>query len=325
MKGKKSHIKGREIVVEMVCGSHLYKLNTPKSDTDYGGVYFPTSQEILTNKILPFIEVSRGPTHEKNTSNDVDSIFYSLPYFMDKLLKGDTGAMDMLHGRSDDWLFARRSWRTLVDNKHRFYSKSMSAFFGYVKKQAAKYGVKGSRIQESKEVLNFLEGVDSSLRIIDVWDDLWEGEHCHKIGKGNDRMWVCCGKKMTALTKASHYIYMMGKFVERYGHRAKQAELNEGVDWKAVSHALRVGYQMKSIFMYGDYIYPLPQSVFIKDVKEGTLHYLNDVAPVLEDLVDEVTVLAKASDLPEKPDYEWAMKYLASEMLGVLERDYASL
>ena len=41
---------------------------------------------------------------------------------------------------------------------------------------------------------------------------------------------------------------------------AKKAAKNEGIDWKAVSHAVRCAYQMKSVYEIGDIRFPLKES-----------------------------------------------------------------
>jgi len=71
-------------------------------------------------------------------------------------------------------------------------------------------------------------------------------------------------------------------------------------DFKALSHALRAGYQLKEIYETGDLKYPLHYRVFLLAVKQGRLDFTTQVQPVLENLVDEIEVLAEQSDLPEK-------------------------
>jgi hypothetical protein len=92
------------------------------------------------------------------------------------------------------------------------------------------------------------------------------------------------------------------KIYDSYGARAQAAKENKGVDWKAMSHALRAGYQARDIYANGDFEYPLVETQFILDVKRGLLDYTTQVAPVLEDLVDEVNELSESSTLQSKVD-----------------------
>ena len=89
------------------------------------------------------------------------------------------------------------------------------------------------------------------------------------------------------------------------------AAINEGIDWKAVSHALRAVYQVKSIFTEGTIIFPLPEAEFLKQVKAGDLQY-TDIAPILEDGAAELRVLRDASDFPEEVDKEYWEEFLVN-------------
>jgi hypothetical protein len=152
-----------------------------------------------------------------------------------------------------------------------------------------------------------------------LWGDLWENEHCFKKLIMDDRIegdanlqhsyWEVCGKKMTLGGKASYYVPMLKKFYENYGQRAHLAANNEGVDWKAVSHALRVGYQTRAIFEEGTFEYPLKETVFLKEVKVGRWNY-TAVAMVLDTLMEELETLSEKSSLPEKPDHGFWDKWL---------------
>jgi hypothetical protein len=96
-----------------------------------------------------------------------------------------------------------------------------------------------------------------------------------------------------------------------YGHRAKLAEQNEGVDWKAMSHALRAGYQARDIYKMGDFSYPLKETEFLKQVKTGHLEF-SQVGNELERLVAEIEMLSENSNLPEHVDTEFWNKWLFS-------------
>ena len=98
---------------------------------------------------------------------------------------------------------------------------------------------------------------------------------------------------------------IISKFYDDYGQRAKQAAENKNIDWKAVSHALRAAIQTKEILVNGAIHYPLKDAPFLLKVKSGQLDYINEVAPVLEALMDEVETLVNASELPEQVDVEY--------------------
>ena len=101
-----------------------------------------------------------------------------------------------------------------------------------------------------------------------------------------------------------------------YGKRARQAAENKGIDWKAISHALRAAYQTKQLLTEGVITFPLREADYLKEVKQGKLHYMNEVAPELEALMIEVEELSKKSRLPEKVD----RKFWDNFIVSVIER-----
>lgn len=321
------------MIMKTPFGSHLYGLNTPTSDTDYKGIFMPETKDILLGNIPKTQKISSGPSHVRNSQGDVDSDAYSLHHFVQLALQGQTVALDMLHGNMETEI--SNTWLFLKENRHRFYTKNMRAFVGYARKQAAKYGIKGSRLDAVREALVFLISKGDT-PLGEFIEDLWVDEHCQKhlvegVWKADDlnakyldwqrSYWEVCGKKMTLGGKASHYVPMLQKFYENYGERAKLAEQNEGVDWKAVSHALRVGYQTREIFLRGTFSYPLLNTPFLMDVKTGKLKYTY-VAGVLDTLMEELEVLSKMSPLPDTPDVKFWETWLAQTTLNHIKGEF---
>ncbi len=93
------------------------------------------------------------------------------------------------------------------------------------------------------------------------------------------------------------------KVYENYGHRARAAMNNEGIDWKAVSHAVRVAGQALELLSTGHITFPRPDAEYLLAVKRGELDY-QEVAAVLEGLVEDVEEEALVSWLPEAPDWD---------------------
>lgn len=303
-----------QTIVEMVFGSHLYGTNSETSDRDYKGVFMPTREQILLQRVPHSINESTKKGTEKNTSDDTDRERYSLHYFLHLACEGETVALDMLHAPELFWLESSGIWQALVAQRAMFYTKSLKAFVGYARRQAAKYGVKGSRLSEAKKIIEFLQAQPPSLRIEDVWDELPTGEHIHKTSNEVGPLYEVCGKKLTARGFCHHYIPMLQAFADRYGDRAKQAEENKGVDWKAVSHAFRAAYQVKHILVDGGYTYPLPETELIKHVKSGKMHFANEVGPKLDSLMEELEALSAASTLPVKVDRAYWDAWLVSTL-----------
>jgi hypothetical protein len=304
------------VIVEMKFGSHLYGTNSPQSDIDVKGIYLPSLREILLGRFPKTIDCSiKTSTGAKNTVGDLDREFYSLHYFIDLASKGETVALDMLHAPESALITSNRSitgkilWETLQANRHLFYTKNLKALVGYARRQAAKYGVKGSRLAAAKSVLFQLQescAADPArapfLTIEEIYHRLPITDHSGPVMKDGVEFYQVCGKYLTLAATAMHYMPMLKKYIAEYGGRAQLAEQNEGIDWKAVSHALRAGYQVRSILKHGDFTYPLPETEYLKSVKSGSLSFKDDVGQTLEALMDEIEELNRQSSLPDEVD-----------------------
>lgn len=308
-----------QTIVEMIFGSHLYGTDTPESDTDYKSVYMPSIHDIILNKIKRNITTSSGAKDSKNSSEDVDIEVFSLHEFFRLLCEGQTVAIDMIHSPvsiKDSWV-----WRQVRKDRAKFYTKDSKAFLGYAQRQAAKYGVKGSRLKSAKNFYVFINEKDDNDRLCDFWDELPRDEHCKDIANdpNGHRQIQAVGKVFGERVPIKHILGPMNAYITEYGARAQMAERNEGIDWKAISHALRAGYQLKSMVTQGDIIFPLPNAKHIREVKEGSFDY-KAVSVELENLIDEVKQLLEASELPNSIDMGFADDYL----FGLI-RDYYQL
>ena len=332
-----------DIVVKMEYGSHLYGLNHADSDTDYMTIALPTAKQIIMQEANFDIKKSTGDDKSKNAADDIDDDIMSLSKFVKQAMDGKNTAMDMLHASPDQVMITSDIWLELQDQRASFYTKDMSSYVDYVQGQAAKYGVKGSRLAALKDAMDYLTPfcdhaiskqaldaigvgnlmVDAPLTLGDVADCLPIGEHAYIVETeskvGPQKFYEICQRKFDFKNKISYCVDNMQKIYDGYGHRAKLAESNDGVDWKAVSHALRAGYQARSIYKNGGFSYPLDETTFIMDVKMGRVDYKNGVQPAIEELVAEVAILAKNSDMPETCDRAYWEEWLYQKHLQIVQ------
>ena len=311
-------------IVEMPYGSHLYGTNTLNSDLDYKGVFLVDLEDVLINNVPKNYKKTTGNNNSKNTNEDIDIEFYSLHYFLQLGYKGETCFIDMVHcpesmliNNSDIWQFIRK-------NRSLFYTKNLKSLVGYCRCQAAKYGVRGSRLNDAKRVIDFLLSVSPRAKYLeDVWGDLPEGEHIKKIiienvAEGvNPKAYDVCGRKFMFRTPIYMALDSIQHFHDNYGHRARMAAENKGIDWKAISHAFRAVYQLREILSTGDLIYPLQEQDFLTKVKLGQFHYKNDgIAEQLDKQLDLVNELSNKSTYPEKVNVKFWEDYLKSIYLN---------
>jgi predicted nucleotidyltransferase len=300
-------------------GSHLYGTNTDESDHDYKGIYLPTKEQCYLNEIPKTIsfKTKSDSEDEKNTKEDVDIEVYSLHYYLKLLRKGDTGVLDMLHTPPQNEIKGSKIWDYLQLNRKDFYTTNLSAFVGYCRTQANKYGIKGSRLNDAEKVIYFLFMYTEydNIRLSDIWDKLPKGEHIHKIEANPEQgidypMYQVCGRKLQSTVTVQYAYDVIKKFYDNYGLRAQKAANNEGIDWKAVSHALRCAEEMKQVFEDGTIQFPLKNAEFLLEVKNGLIDYTTVAAPALEEKMELVEQLASESDLPKKVNFKKYEKWL---------------
>lgn len=300
------------MIVRMLFGSHLYGTNTPVSDHDYKGVFLPTARECFLGRIPKSLaERPQKEVGEKNTSEDVDVEIFSLQNFLSIACAGEMVSMDMLHAPDNMLLETTPIWEKIRSERARFYTKDMRAFVAYARKQAAKYGIRGSRLDAIDTVLGILDHFQTpNFRIRDI-PDLWliGNEHIKYTKTITARQAipciVVCGKIFDENCKSTYVRDALIKQRASYGNRAEAAKNNEGIDWKAVSHAVRAALQIEEMFVHGTMTLPLKQADLVLKIKTGQLDYTTVVAPMLEGLMSEVEKLAQDSSLPQSVDRQY--------------------
>jgi RNA repair pathway DNA polymerase beta family protein len=311
------------ILVSMHFGSQLYGTATPESDTDIKGVFLPEHREMMLARASKHRSFSTGTNASKNSAEDRDEEFYSLHYFVELACLGETVALDMLHAPEEMLIVSSPTWLALRSHRARFYTKSLKAFVGYARRQAAKYGVKGSRLASAKAVLALMEEAEekaasapSPARMAVLGESLAAAalEHVYL-----EETWAqVCGKKLLWAARISEYLPTMRHFVTEYGVRARLAAWNEGIDWKAISHAFRAAYEVRHILLRGDFTFPLAEAPFLREVKAGKIPFA-EASLQLEVLMEELERLSIASTLPSSVDRQWWDEWL----LATLDREYS--
>lgn len=286
-------------------GSHLYGTHTIESDLDFKGIYLIPERELILGKFTKSLKFStKKDSGEKNQANDVDIEIYSLHYFLELLAHGETVALDMIHSPSGypyGLLYWSQLWTWIHERRSKFYTRSMKAFVGYARKQAAKYGIKGSRIAELRVVLDLMGyHLEANPRLSQIWNDLYVGEHVHKIKKtGCFNVYQILGKQFQETVSVAYIYPILGRMLDEYGMRALAAEKNEGVDWKAMSHAVRAAHELYDIFQFGDMAFPRYDAAYLLGIKKGVMEF-KTVSAQLEKMMSVLEALSLQVDYPAK-------------------------
>jgi hypothetical protein len=305
-----------DLIVEMRFGSHLYGTATPHSDLDYKAVYVPDARAILLQRVQA--AVSLHPAKDpggKNAPGDIDREIFSLQRYLELLAEGQTMALDMLFA-PDPAMTIEPSplWREIQANAPRLVTRRASAFLRYCRQQANKYGLKGSRVAAARQAIDVLAAAEAaygsaaklSAAERDVTAFAATSEHAALVDLPMPsgqlvRHLEVCGKKMPFTSSIKSAREIACRMVEEYGERALQAERNEGVDWKALSHAVRVGREAVEVFTTGRITFPLLCAAELLAIRRGEVPY-DAVAATIEQLLADVEHAAATSPLPDEPD-----------------------
>jgi hypothetical protein len=318
-------------LVRMQFGSHVYGTNVPTSDLDFKAVHLPDARDILLQRVRPTISVSsKADRTQKNTAADTDFESFALQKYMALLLEGQTVALTMLF-TPDRWLLEITPlWDEIRANRHLWLHSGVSAFAGYCRQQANKYGIKGSRVAASRAVVvtleHLIEKCGHLAKLRDVWDDIQALvdtgiEHVGVVTEASPRLGasvrmleVCNRKAQEHVTlKEAHKIFK--HLFDEYGQRALQAERQEGVDWKAMMHALRVSREAEELLLHHTISYPRPEAELLLRVRKGELPY-KQVAELLEGGLVRLEECQRLSTLPAEPDRAAAEELVAAVYRG---------
>jgi hypothetical protein len=306
-------------IVQMVFGSHLYGTNTPASDRDFKAVYIPEPRDILLGRVKDVItDNTKADTSARNTAEDMDRETFALQKYLNLAAQGQTVALDMLFADDKSIIQSSPEWRWIQINRDKLLSKQCQSYVGYCKSQANKFGIKGSRMAAAQAAVLILGQClaldrDHTAKLgsipLCLEAELGGMEHVEFIDIPNPagavvRHLSVCGKKVpfTQTIKEAHTVYK--RLYDEYGKRAEAAKNNEGIDWKALSHAVRVGRQAIELLDTHVITSPRPDAEHLTKIKTGQLTF-DVVAEEVETLLEEVEAAAKRSTLPDQPDRQW--------------------
>lgn len=298
---------------KVVHGSRLYQLDGPNSDFDYKGIHLPDIRDCLLLRATKNAQSKEGEQNGEDKAAVKEDESYALQSFLALAARAEDVAISMLHAPDDKVVEDSPIFASLRADRTQFYTSRMTGSLGYARNMALKYGYRADRMADAERVLAALKTAESkgAGKVWQIWDDLPTGQYITKTDDARNnqqdtRVYEIAGKKLQATIAVSYAIEIIERLVNSYGARVQAAKQMGGDDMKALSHSLRVGYQLLHIYRDGGFTYPLPESDLIKAVKYGKLSYVDDhLDVVLNDLITEVEQLAESSTYPARVDQAW--------------------
>lgn len=332
------------VIFKTLSGSKLYGTHNENSDTDIKGVFLPSMHDLILGKAPKHYVSSTGKSNEKNNAEDIDETYYSLQYYLELLSKGDTTALDMLFAYTNEKVILTITpvWQELISNIDKVLTKNMKAYLGYCRNQSLKYSVKCSKLNNFKKFKDFCErhqfdinknGERISVKqvLMDLSGNKFEnyipeplserikfnlidfGEHCYILTAWNGESYISISDvKIDLNDKITDAKHKIEKSIASYGKRAENAASDNGADYKALSHAVRVILQVEEILKTNHLNFPLKDVDFIKSIKYKTTDMtFDDIIDWINNKIKEIDeVLLPNSNLPEKADHKWIENFI---------------
>jgi hypothetical protein len=324
-----------QTVFRCIFGSHLSGTTTQESDVDYKSIRIPTAREILLGKVKKSDKINARPKEEreKNQAGEHDEEAFSLDKYLDMLASGQTGAIDMLFAPDNMVLESSELWEYIKERRSRFLTKESAAFVGYCRQQAAKYGAKADRMEAARvasetftSAIAFWGNTAKVVQLEEVLHSISStSEHMQIVTKETqpgryETYFECCNRMVGFKNTLKEAAAMYQRVYDGYGERARKAEKSDGIDWKAVSHAVRVGYEAIELLATSHVTFPLPNADYIRAIKMGQLPF-KPIAEEIEQLLIDVEAAALTSKLREKADYDFIDNIVAREYRSAVIND----
>lgn len=297
-----------QLIAKVTFGSHLYGTTTPTSDRDFKGVFMPSQEQILLGRIPKTL-----PLPGKSLDGDL----YSLHHFLRLAMQGQTVAIDMLFcpERQVERGPLARVWDDIRFNREKLLSRNMNAFTGYTRSQAAKYSLKGDRLNALIIFHSIIAEQPDEFRMSTIWDVLPRDEE-RTTPKGIRELRIA-GKWFDETTQIGLVKETVNKIINKYGSRTRSAADATGVDWKAMSHAVRVIEELKEIVQTGNLVFPLASANTLLSIKSGQ-RPLVEVENMIDVGLRDLNLLVEQSSLPVSVDTEFWDDFLMNAVRSTL-------
>jgi len=308
-----------KVVYVSLYGSKLFGTDNEKSDSDYKGIFIPSQKDVLLKKDIEHYNYNTN-TKTKNDKDDVDLQLYSIYKWFNLLKKGETGALDLLFSmfREDTQMYKDTSFIEVIkDNYTKFYNKNLHSFIGYCVGQSKMYNVRGQRFAELDDFIKVFTQIkieDPNAKLEEylpkIKDMFLQKEYKYikvikaQISRGNEAYkegyYVeLLGKRFASSVTIGYFAKSISLMAKQFGHRTRSA--SKGVDYKALSHAVRVINEVEELLDDAFITFPLKNRDYIKSIKEGKVE-LSEVMDYIDKKLDIVQKKLEDSTLPLKSD-----------------------
>jgi predicted nucleotidyltransferase len=311
----------RKIIFRCRTGSHLYGLNTPESDEDFMSVFLPNPEDILGLQKCEIIDNSTksSASNERNTKDDIDDKFYSLPKYLHLLLQNNPNIVETLFVTPENIIICEPEFQFLIDNYNKIISQKVYyTFTGYAFSQKKKLEVKSTRYNSLVEACKLLEDYyfseikDPKSKLSKVDAEILNTEiKYYKGSKGN------CNSFHIGMPVKDIYEQLCNERDE-YGWRVKTKEFDKlHYDPKFAYHLIRILVEGWELLKYGRLEYPISDVArdLIILIKQGEIE-LPKLYSLYNYWSEKCNKAKEETKLPYKPDFNYINNWLVTTMLN---------
>lgn len=325
-------------------GSTLYGTNSENSDLDIKGVFLPNIEDLILIKAPRFYSYTSSKDNQKNTKDDVDITVYSLQYFLELVSKGETNALDLLYAYTNKnaVIFKDEYWNNIINNIDKLITKNVKSYLGFCISQSMKYSFKGEKLNNYNCFKSFLvkylkhrnedgnhillnEAISKEfgksfitlptvpaegknrIKVNEFNNEFNFGEHCYFETSFNKETYITISDvKFELTTSVNHILSKLNRVINSYGERSQRAAEDNGADYKALSHAVRVLFQAEELLTKGKVTFPIKNTDFVKSIKyKETELTFDDIVGYLKNKISDIEEhLIPNSKLREKTDFK---------------------
>jgi predicted nucleotidyltransferase len=320
------------IILKIRAGSHLYGLNTPESDEDYLGVYLSTPDELLGLQASEIVDESVVSKQEngRNDKDAVDCKYYELRRFCNLALSANPTILELLFAGEENILICDEYGRKLIQNRDKFLSTRINhTYLGYAHSQMAKSQVKSDNLRiliKARELL-LKENQQEMLYTAVLYDDPKAGGkypklQYSKIIKRDENFPDYLGIADTKFNnqKIKDVIKKLNDRLDKATNRA-DGMLKNGLDFKFVSHTMRLIKEGEELLKTGTLKFPLKDRELLMDIKLGRI----EPSKVL-DMIGDIEKLKEDwrayTDLPRSSDFKSVNKMIIEMYTEYLKGEF---
>lgn len=306
---------GYKLIYLANSGSVLHGTNSETSDQDLKGLFVPCIKDLILESPHKVINIKTNKTGLKNSSEDTDIELFSVNEFLRLLKAGNNTAVELLFSMfSTENVFIETEQSFIFKNfvKQLICNKTDS-FVGFAMQQAAKYSVKGTRLRELEESINFFKQYRPETKLKDLYDVIkyfMRTKEFVEFTVLEEIEYVTILNRHYILTSDVAFILKsLNVILRSYGARAEKAKNCEGIDFKAFGHAYRAVLEAIELQETHFLKLPLKDASFLKDIKYGVFSTdIEKLSNDLEELYVKLRNIESESTLPENVNEEVVRK-----------------